>query len=107
MRVPINLIADTKAIDFLLQTDASTSIGGGGWVASFTDQRTILRSAVVRWTREELKLFLGAGADINILEFFVAATLIMSWGDLFAGKKVLVKVDNMSAKKWKAGAARF
>ena len=100
MRVPINLIADTKVADCLLQTDASTSVGGGGWVTKLDDRDTILRTAVIRWTREELELFLGAGADINVLEFFVAAALIMSWGDLFAGKKVLVKVDNMSAKKW-------
>jgi hypothetical protein len=100
MRVPIGLIAEGRAPDFLLQTDASTSIGGGGWLASYGDQSTIIRSAVVRWTTEELRSFLGARTDINVLEFFTAAALIMSWGDLLKGKKVLVRINNTSAKKW-------
>jgi hypothetical protein len=100
MRVPIDLIAEGRAPDFLLQTDASTSIGGGGWLAPFGNQSAVIRSAVIRWTAEELRSFVSARTDINVLEFFTAAVLIMSWGDLLKGKKVLIRIDNMSAKKW-------
>jgi hypothetical protein len=101
MRVPIDLIADNRAADFfLLQTDASTTVGGGGWMAHFGNQEKVLRSAVIRWSRKELRFFAEVRADINVLEFFTAAALIIAWGDVFAGKKVLVKIDNTSAKKW-------
>jgi hypothetical protein len=100
MRAPIELISEGRDADFLLQTDASTQVGGGGWLAHNGNRTDVLRTAVIRWTQEELHFFKEAGTDINVLEFFTAATLVVAWGDLFANKKVLIKIDNMSAKKW-------
>jgi hypothetical protein len=100
MRVPIGLIAASKTADFLLQTDASTSKGGGGWLAAYDNQQDISRTAVIRWTAEEQCWFEDTRADINVLEFFAAAVLVIAWGDLFANKKILIRVDNTSAKKW-------
>jgi hypothetical protein len=96
-------MASCKEVDYVLQTDASTSIGGGGWLARAEERNTVLRTAVIRWSEEEHKEFQGLGLDkanINVLEFFVAAILVIAWSDKLEGKKVLVRVDNTSAMKW-------
>jgi hypothetical protein len=100
MRVPIDLIADTKRVDYILQTDASSSVGGGGWIVSTSNPSVILRSAVIRWTSRELEIYDLGGIHINMLEFIAAAYLVIAWCDLLAFKKVLIRVDNAVAMKW-------
>jgi hypothetical protein len=103
MRVPIDLIAEGRRPDFLLQTDASTSIGGGGWLAEWDSNESIIREAVIRWTPQELAAFAeceSGAVGINILEFFTAAILLITWSDLFKNKKVMIRVDNTAAMKW-------
>jgi hypothetical protein len=42
----------------------------------------------------------SGAVGINILEFFTAAILLITWSDLFKNKKVMIRVDNTAAMKW-------
>jgi len=84
-----------------LQTDASTTIGGGG-VVSLTEGGTplVTDGNAIRWTRAERELFTQLNISINVLEYFAVVYYVMLWSEHFTGKVVSIECDNMSAVSW-------
>ena len=96
----INVVANE-----ILFTDASTSIGGGGWIANSVDDVSSSRKeGFIRWSDEEILAFEsginGKKIDINVLEFFVVVYFVLLWGHELKGKVVKVKCDNTAAISW-------
>ena len=89
-------------VDFILYTDASTSVGCGGEAYKDDGGPPIdhLPGRQLRWTRLELDTFASMGVSINVLEFFGAVYYLMLWVDLFRGKTVMLRCDNTSAVAW-------
>ena len=76
-----NLIANEQ-----LFTDASSTIGGGGWIPIiFNDDGTTTQEGFIRWSPEEIHAFAngidGKVIDINVLDFFVVIYFVLLWGD--------------------------
>ena len=95
-----NIVADE-----VLFTDASTSIGGGGWLAnSVNDISGSRMEGFIRWSPEEMSAFEsginGKIIDINVLEFFVVIYFVLIWGQELKGKVVNIKCDNTAAICW-------
>jgi hypothetical protein len=94
-------------VDCYLITDASTSIGCGGWFSSsnsYDEDDTPTYEGYLRWTKEELKTFAiginGKPIDINVLEYFAVVYFIMMAGGNLRGQRVGVKCDNTAAVAW-------
>jgi hypothetical protein len=84
-----------------LRTDASTLIGGGGYLSDTQGGEPRRREREgIRWTVTELKVFADLGVSINVLEYFVAIFYVMLWVDDFRGRCVLLECDNTAAVSW-------
>ena len=95
-----NLVADEQ-----LFTDASSTIGGGGWIPIIMNgDGTTKREGFIRWSPEELYAFAtgidGKAIDINVLEFFVVIYFILLWGNELRGKIIEIQCDNTAAIAW-------
>ena len=102
----IDHLVTHRSPEMLVATDASSKIGGGGWLSGEINEQTTRYEAegFLRWSQEELDAF-GAQSqrmvvDINVLEFFCAAYFVILWGDRLKGKIVAVKCDNTAAVSW-------
>jgi hypothetical protein len=79
MSAPISHLRRNIDVDCYLITDASTSIGCGGWFSSSNsydeEDDAPTYEGYLRWIKEELKTFAiginGKPIDINVLEYFV------------------------------------
>ena len=113
MRDPWLLSTDISSLrrntlpDFYMATDASTSIGGGGWLGSSADDSSAFLEASIRWSDCEKVAFEnfalnhgGKPVDINVLEFFTAMYMIMLWGPQLKGKIIFLQCDNTAAVSW-------
>ena len=88
-----------------LYTDASSTIGGGGWIAdNVNGDGTTRMEGFIRWSRDEISAFStgidGKQIDINVLEFFVVIYFILLWGNELKGKIVEIQCDNTAAISW-------
>jgi hypothetical protein len=84
-----------------LRTDASTLIGGGGYLSDTQGGEPRKREREgIRWTMTELKVFGDLGVSINVLEYFVAIFYVMLWVEDFRGRCVSLECDNTAAVSW-------
>jgi hypothetical protein len=67
-----------------LRTDASSEIGGGA-VMSLTlgGPPVPMKKEEIRWTSEELKVFIENKVSINVLEYFTVVFYVMLWSNNF------------------------
>ena len=95
-----NIRRDAKASVFL-RTDASSEIGGGA-VMSLTlgGPPVAMKKEEIRWTREEIRVFIENNVSINVLEYFTVVFYVMLWSSSLAGKVVHVESDNTAAVSW-------
>jgi hypothetical protein len=90
-----------KVPQLYLQTDASTSVGGGATVSeSLNGPPLSMEGQCIRWTREEMMAFISWNVTINVLEYFTVIYYVMFWAHLMAGKVIHIECDNTSAVKW-------
>jgi hypothetical protein len=72
--------------EVLVVTDASSTVGGGGWMSLEMDEKATAYEAeeFLLWTPEEIESFKvtshRGAVDINVLEFFCSAYFILLWG---------------------------
>jgi hypothetical protein len=106
-KCPHVLGADIEAVrrsptaTVFLRTDASSLIGGGGFLSDVQGGEPRKREREgIRWTVTELKVFADLGVSINVLEYFVAMFYIMLWAEDFRGRCVLLECDNTAAVSW-------
>jgi hypothetical protein len=107
MSTSISHLRRNMEIDIYLISDASTTVGGGGWFSQsnvYDESEEPSYEAFIRWTEEELRAFAegigGAAISINVLEYFVVIYLIMLRGNELRGKRIGIKCDNTSAVAW-------
>jgi hypothetical protein len=113
MRDPWLLSTDISTLrrslipDLYMATDASTSVGGGGWLGTAADESSAFLEASIRWSTVEKDAFNnfavdhgGKPVDINVLEFFTAMYMIMLWGPKLKGKVIFIQCDNTAAISW-------
>ena len=90
-----------KVCSLFLQTDASTSVGGGATIAeSLNGSPLAMDNECIRWTKREVEMFATWKVTINVLEYFTVVYYIMLWAHLMVGRVVHVECDNTSAVKW-------
>ena len=106
-KCPHVLGADIEAVrrsptaTIFLRTDASSLVGGGGFLSDVRGGEPRKREREgIRWTVTELKVFVDLGVSINVLEYFVAMFYIMLWAEDFRGRCVLLECDNTAAVSW-------
>ena len=102
---PISHLRRNLKCDEVLFTDASSSIGGGGWIAkSVIELNDVKLEGFIRWSPEEINAFEsginGKIIDINVLEFFVVIYFVLLWGKELKGKVIQIKCDNTAAISW-------
>jgi hypothetical protein len=103
------------SFQWFLLTDASTSVGGGGWIVpnlhQFTstspelqfytcDDQKPLREGYIRWTDSELSEFANLDGIINVLEFFVVIYYVILWSDMLQNTTTVIRCDNSAAISW-------
>jgi hypothetical protein len=97
----INSVRRNATASVFLYTDASTSIGAGGYLSLIEEGEPIpLDGGAIRWTRAEAMEFGRQGISINVLEYFAAVFYVMLWVDQLRGKVLHVKSDNTAAVAW-------
>jgi hypothetical protein len=107
MSASISHLRRNVEVDCWVISDASTSVGCGGWLsesAVYNEADTPAAQAFIRWTEVELNAFEeginGKPVDINILEYFGVMYMVMLLGDRLRGKRVGIKSDNTAAVAW-------
>ena len=100
---------------WFLLTDASTSIGGGGWIVpnihKYTstspelqcytcDDHHPIREGFIRWSESELSEFADLDGIINVLEFFVVIYYVILWSDILQNTTTVIRCDNSAAISW-------
>jgi len=101
--VSIDAVRRNLAPDLFLTTDASSTIGGGAWVASSLDGISLADFAVgaaIRWSVAEMTMFEFMGVSINVMEYYVVVYYVLLWGEKFRNKIIHIKCDNSSAVSW-------
>ena len=84
-----------------LRTDASSTIGGGGYLSLSQGGAPLpLSGGAIRWTRLELDAFVAMEVSINVLEFFTSVYYVLLWGDQLRGQILLLETDNTAAVAW-------
>jgi hypothetical protein len=84
-----------------LRTDASTSIGAGGYLTHIAGGQPLdLPDGGIRWTRAEFAAFKALGVSINVLEYFAVVFYVLLWARELRGAVVKVECDNTSAVSW-------
>jgi hypothetical protein len=103
----ISSLRRNQVPDLFMATDASTTVGGGGWLGMSSNESSAFLEASIRWTIEEIAAFKvfefkheGKRVDINVLEFFTAMYMVMLWGSLLRGKVIFIQCDNTAAVSW-------
>jgi hypothetical protein len=102
MSTPITHLRRNVETDVYLISDASTTVGGGGWFSQtniYDENETPSFEAFIRWTPEELQAFTG-GISINVLEYFMVIYMVMLRGNELRGKRIGIKCDNTAAVAW-------
>jgi hypothetical protein len=97
----ISSVRRNKTPSRFLQTDASSTIGGGARLSldpTGTDSRR--QGDAIRWTIAELSVFGRLGISINVLEYYAAIFFILLWADELEGHVVHLECDNTSAVSW-------
>ena len=92
-----------------IRTDASSKVGGGG-IQSYVpftltnpfglEVPGTEGDSVVRWTQEELDVFVRMGVSINVLEYFMVVFCIILWGEDLRGQVVQEESDSSTAISW-------
>ena len=88
-----------------LTTDASTTVGFGGYLSLTHGGPAVpgcdgSSGGAARWSRLERRLFEELGISINVLEFFGVLFYILLWAHHLQGHVVRVNCDNTSAVSW-------
>jgi hypothetical protein len=97
----ISAIRRFKIPTYFARTDASSTIGGGGYLSKQLNGPPIEASEVViRWTKEELEIFRESEICINTLEYYTALYVIMAHGRTLKGNVIHMEVDNTAAVAW-------
>jgi hypothetical protein len=107
MSTPISHLRRSVEVDIYLISDASTSVGGGGWFSqtnTYDESETPSFEAFIRWTEDELRAFAeginGTKISINVLEYFMVIYMVMLRGNELRGKRIGIKCDNTAAVAW-------
>lgn len=99
--VSIDAVRRVKVPTMYMRTDASTSVGGGGLVSlSAGGELLDVPDDAIRWTAEEMRVFVSQGISINTLEYYAAIYFVMLWSHLFVGQIVHLECDNTAAVSW-------
>lgn len=97
----ISAVRRNKIPTRFLQTDASSTVGGGARLSLDAYGADALRcDDAIRWTQEELRVFEILGVSINVLEYYSAIYFILLWADDLKGEIVHLECDNTSAVSW-------
>lgn len=98
----INSVRRVKTPSLYIRTDASSSIGGGAVVSQSRGGPALpaFKGDAIRWTSEELSMFMGMGVSINVLEYYVVVYYILLWSEEFKGLVLHIECDNTSAVSW-------
>ena len=85
-----------------MRTDASTLVGGGGYlsITRLGKPLDISGQGAIRWTCGEMQVFLSMGISINVLEFFAVIYFCMVWSTHLSGQVVNLECDNTAAVAW-------
>ena len=77
MSTPISHLRRKVEVDIYLISDASTTIGGGGWFSQsniYDESEDPSFESFIRWTEDELRVFAegidGKAISINVLQYF-------------------------------------
>ena len=85
-------------------SDASTTVGGGGWIIALDrngwPKGKILRQGFIRWEEWEIRMFIRDGISINVLEFFTMMYFMLSWADITEHNVIEVALDNSASVAW-------
>jgi hypothetical protein len=107
MSASISHLRRDIGVDCYLITDASTTIGCGGWFSSsnvYNEDDMPIYEGFLRWTEDELAAFAigvnGKPIDINVMEYFAVVYFVMMAGSRLRGKRVGIKCDNTAAVAW-------
>ena len=127
MTKDIDHVATSHCQTYQMETDASTSVGGGGLIYKINDDGSrgrMVRQCVIRWDvlieqphiakyasqfevverelrlKEERNKTLSDLTSINILEFFVIMYMVIENLGLLQGCRVITRCDNTSAVSW-------
>jgi hypothetical protein len=84
--------------EHVIHSDASTTIGVGGWMG--VDCHTPERQFSARWTGAEQKWHTSIDANINVLEYAAMVMCVVSWSDRLEGSVIAVYMDNTTAVSW-------
>jgi hypothetical protein len=82
-----------KSADFVIHTDAATTLGGGYIVSAQSFGHWL-------WSPEEFEILESNPASINVLELAAVVVAIFENVSIFLNSTVLVFVDNTSAVSW-------
>ena len=105
------MLRTNRVPTLFMRTDASSSTGGGGILSStpFSKDQPYgseipgtEKDSVVRWTQDELDVFVKMGVSINVLEFFMAVFCIILWGGEMQGRVVQEESDSSTTVSWLA-----
>ena len=127
MTKDIDHVATSHCPAYQMETDASTSVGGGGLIYEINDDGSrgrMVRQCVIRWdklieqpyiaryvshfkvvekeirVKEERNETSSDLLSINILEFFVIMYMVIENLDLLQGCRIITRCDNTSAVSW-------
>ena len=98
----ISSVRRTLVPDIFLVTDASKLVGGGAQASRSKGGPELeeFKTQPIRWTRQEMQIFIAMNVSINVLEYFIVIYHIMLHGDLYGGQVVHIECDNTSAISW-------
>ena len=99
----IDAVRRDRVPDLFLVSDASSTVGGGAWVALSLEGSPLEpfnENSSIRWSADEIIIFESSGVSINVLEYYVVVYYILLWGNEFRNKIIHVKCDNSSAVSW-------
>jgi hypothetical protein len=82
-----------KSADFVIHTDASSSLGGGYIVSAYSFGHWL-------WSCQEFDIFDSDPSSINVLELAAVVVAIFENVSIFRNSTVSVFVDNTSALAW-------
>ena len=98
----IDSVRNSLVPRWFLRTDASSLVGGGGWVSDDYDGDPLpgFEGEAIRWTKDELRIFAEMKVSINVMEYFVVVYYVILWSEKFRNSVILCECDNTAAVSW-------
>ena len=99
--ISIDAARINKIATIFMRTDASSLVGGGGYISLTLDGKPLdLSDPSIRWTVMERNCFIEMEISINVSEYFTVIYFVLLWVDQLRGKIVLIECDNTAAVSW-------